>query len=79
MGHHAFANLQDLVGVAARCAAAQVGYPQITGVHEANKIGAFIVQEGVGPDRVSGSFATRPGNRGHTWAACSSAAWGFPP
>ena len=46
-------DLKDLVGVAARRAAAQVGDPQVAGVHEADELRRFVVQQRVRPDRVA--------------------------
>ncbi len=53
MGHHALADLKDLVGVAVGGAAAQVGDPQVAGVHEASEFGRFVIQERIRADRIA--------------------------
>jgi hypothetical protein len=54
VGHHAFAQLENLVGMA--LTASDVGNSQVTGIHESNKFGTFVIQECVGAHGIGGSW-----------------------
>jgi hypothetical protein len=52
VGHHAFAQLENFVGMA--LTASDVGNSQVTGIHESNKFGTFVIQKCVGANGIGG-------------------------
>lgn len=52
VGHHAFSDLEGFSAMATGGTAADMGDAEISWVHEADEVGVFVIEHGIGADRV---------------------------